>query len=275
MRIVYVNGRYVPQAQARVHVQDRGYQFADGVYEVCRVRNGFLLQEQEHLDRLWRSLEAIRLSSPVSQRVLRHILGEVMRRNGLQEGIAYFQITRGSAPRHHTFPHTTAPRSSLVVALWPLPEPLKAAQVITLPDIRWGRCDIKSISLLPNVLARQQAKEKGAQEAWFVDERGRITEGAASNAWIISSSGVLITPPASEAILDGVVRRLLLRVARAHMEVEERPFTPQEAYEAREAFFSASSCFLMPVVRIDGNLVGSGAPGEITLKLRSLCEEDG
>ena len=270
MRIIYVNGRYLPYTKAFVHVQDRGYQFADGVYEVCRAHNSRIFGEQEHIDRLWRSLKAISLAPPVSQTVLKHILREVLRRNNLPKTLLYFQVTRGQAPRNHAFPHVKSP--SLVVTATPL-TPLDTARVITVPDTRWKRCDIKSIALLPNVLARQKAQEKGAQEAWFVNQEGKITEGAGSNAWIVSSSGSLITHPVGNAILDGVVRRLLLDLAKKlHIPVEERPFMPREAYMAPEAFFSASSSFVVPVVQIDEHTIGNGKVGAVTSKLQRLGE---
>lgn len=272
-RIAYVNGRYLRHAEASVHIEDRGYQFADGIYEVCGVRGGRLMDERLHLERLQRSLRELRMDMPVSLSALKLILREVVRRNRISNGMVYFQVTRGVAPRDHPFPGNV--NASLVVTARRLNEARVAAsvakgvEVMTMPDQRWARRDIKSVALLPNVLAKQTAREAGAYEAWLVDGEGFVTEGASTNAWIVDREGRLVTRPEGPDILSGVTRRVLLQAARAEgLEVVERPFTPEEAKAAREAFISASSAIIIPVVRIDGHPVGNAAPGSMTLRLR-------
>lgn len=272
-RIAYVNGRYLRHAEASVHIEDRGYQFADGIYEVCGVRGGKLMDEKLHLERLQRSLHELRMDMPVSLSALKIILREVVRRNRISNGMVYFQVTRGVAPRDHPFPADA--QASLVVTAKRLNEARVAAsvakgvEVMTMPDQRWARRDIKSVALLPNILAKQTAREAGAYEAWLVDAEGFVTEGASTNAWIVDREGRLITRPEGPDILSGVTRRVLLQAARAEgIEVVERPFTPDEAKSAREAFISASSAIIIPVVRIDGHPIGNAAPGSTTLRLR-------
>jgi len=272
-RIAYVNGRYLRHAEASVHIEDRGYQFADGIYEVCGIRGGKLRDERLHLERLQRSLRELRMDMPVSLSALKVILREVVRRNRIANGMVYFQVTRGVAPRDHPFPADA--QASLVVTAKRLNEArvavsvTRGVDVVTMPDQRWARRDIKSVALLPNVLAKQAAREAGAYEAWLVDREGFVTEGASTNAWIVDREGRLITRPEGPDILSGVTRSVLLRAARAEgVEVVERPFTPEEAKSAREAFISASSAIIIPVVRIDGHPVGNAAPGSTTLRLR-------
>ena len=273
-RIAYVNGRYLRHAEAAVHIEDRGYQFSDGVYEVCGIRNGRFMDEALHLERLERSLGELRIAMPLSLAALRHILREVVRRNRISNGLVYLQVTRGVAPRDHPFPASHVP-PALVVTAKRLNEAriaaavAKGVAVATMPDLRWARRDIKSVSLLPNILAKQAAREAGAYEAWLVDADGFVTEGSSTNAWIVDSEGRLVTRPASHAILNGITRRVLLETAKTEgIEVIERPFTPQEAKSAREAFISASSAIIIPVVRIDGEPVGNAEPGSLTLRLR-------
>jgi D-alanine transaminase len=271
-RLAYVNGRYVPHAQAAVHIEDRGYQFSDGVYEVVPVYRGILVDEEPHLDRLDRSLSELRIAWPMSREALRLILGELIRRNGLTNGLVYLQMTRGTAPRDHKFP--AASETALVITTKrqkPISEAVLAegVSVITIPDIRWRRCDIKSISLLPNVLGKQQAVEAGAYEAWQVDEDGYVTEGTSTNAWIVSAEGQLVTRGVEHAILNGITRRSLLDLVReAGIALEERRFTVAEAKAAREAFLTSSSSFVLPITRIDDSPVGSGKPGALTKRLR-------
>ena len=267
-RIAYVNSRYVPHHEAAVHIEDRGYQFADGVYEVIAVRRGRLVDENGHLDRLDHSLSELRIGWPLSRRTLKFILREVIRRNRLNgDGMVYLQVTRGVAPRSHTFPDHH--ESALVVTarrLRFLQE--DGVDVITIPDIRWKRCDIKSISLLPNVLGKQQAKDSGASEAWMVDSGGQVTEGTLSNAWIVTERGELITRDVSRAILNGITRQAVLRLATgAEIAFSERPFTVNEAKAAREAFITGTTILVTPVVRIDGEPVGNGRTGKFTAKL--------
>ena len=273
-RIAYVNGRYLPRAEAQVSIDDRALYFGDGVYEVCEVRAGRLVDETRHLDRLARSLEALRIAWPIARTALAGVLREVVRRNRVRDGIVYLQISRGVARRDHGFPKVPV-RPSLTVtakALDPAVNEAKAARgvtVITRPDERWSRPDIKTLQLLPNVLAKQAAREAGAEEAWLVDGRGFVTEGASTNAWIVTPEGALVTRPADQAILHGVTRATLIDVAAdLGLRLELRPFTLDEAYSAREAFFSSASTIAMPVVAIDGRAVGDGRPGEVTLALR-------
>lgn len=272
-RIAYVNGRYLPHAQAKVAVEDRGFQFADGVYEVCEVRGGRLVDEDRHCARLDRSLNALRISRPMSQQALSVVLRETIRRNRVRDGTVYLQITRGVARRDFPFPADAQP--SIVVTARSNDrarldqQASEGIAVITVPDIRWQRVDIKSVALLPNVLAKQAAREQGAREAWMVDAKGRVTEGASSNAWIVSRDGKLITRPLGSDILHGITRSVLLDVIKGQgLAFEERAFTVEEAYAAREAFITSASQIAMPVVSIDGRPVGNGAPGLIATALR-------
>jgi D-alanine transaminase len=270
-RVAYVNGRYVPHATAMVHVEDRGYQFADGVYEVLAVHKGLFLGEKGHLDRLAHSLAALSIDWPMERKPLLIVLREVVRRNRVKDGLLYLQITRGVAPRNHSFPAVCVP--SLVVTTVKRPPINKAAllagvDVISLPDIRWKRCDIKSISLLPNVLGKQQAAKVGAQEAWQVDDDGLVTEGMAANAWIVTKDGELVTRNISESILNGITRLAIIEAARQQdIPIVERPFTMAEAMEAREAFISSSNAHVKAVTRIDGQSIGNGHAGALTTRL--------
>ncbi len=272
-RFAYVNGRYLPHAQAAVHIEDRGYQFADGVYEVVPVYQGTLIDEGLHLDRLERSLRELRIGMPVARATLELISRELMRRNDLTQGMLYLQVTRGVAPRDHKFPAKTAPALVMTTRQTkPHGEALlsQGIKVIAVPDIRWQRCDIKSTSLLPNVLAKQQAVEAGAYEAWQIDGEGRITEGSSTNAWIVSAEGKVVTRDAGHAILSGITRLSLLKLIReAGFELEERAFTLEEAKAAREAFLTSSTSFVLPIVAIDETPVGNGHPGILCGKLRA------
>lgn len=278
-RIAYVNGRYVPHRHAMVHVEDRGYQFSDGVYEVCQVKQSRLIDERRHVARLSRSLSELAIDMPVSQAALGAILHETVRRNRVQDGIVYIQVTRGVAPRDHAFP-ARAIRPALVVTARSI-DPARTEQlaragiaVITVPDQRWARVDIKSVSLLPNVLAKQAAREQGAREAWLVDRDGYVTEGASSNAWIVSKDGRLVTRPIGHNILRGITRTVLLDAIAAHgLRLDERAFTAEEAYAAREAFITSATQTVMPVVRIDGRPIGNGAPGLIAGALRQAYHQ--
>jgi D-alanine transaminase len=274
-RIAYVNGRYLPQNAATVHVEDRGYQFSDGVYEVCEVRGDRVIDQRRHLARLRRSLDELDIAMPMSETALGIIMRECMRRNRVRNGIIYLQITRGVARRDHGFPPPGTHPSVVVTArsIDFAGNERTAAEglaVITLPDNRWQRVDIKSISLLPNVLAKQAARERGAKEAWFVDRDGQVTEGASSNAWIVTKGGKVVTRPADNGILRGITRSVLIDVIKAQgLEFEERPFTVAEAQAAREAFLTSASQIVMPVVRIDDRPVGNGAPGSVATALRA------
>ncbi len=273
-RYAYVNGRYLPFRDAKVHVEDRGYQFADAVYEVCEVRAGHLIDERRHLDRLERSLAALRIRMPMSRAALGVVLRETVARNRIGYGLVYLQIGRGVARRDPAFPQP-AVTPSLVVTARRLDqkrtESLAAAgiSVVSVPDNRWGRVDIKTVGLLPNVLARQAAIDRGAREAWFVDASGAVTEGASVNAWIVTRVGKLVTRHADHAILGGVTRAVLFDLVKGQgLTIEERPFALDEAYAAREAFISSATQIVIPVVRIDGHTIGDGKPGPVATQLR-------
>ncbi|HVZ14466.1 MAG TPA: D-amino-acid transaminase [Bauldia sp.] len=274
-RVAYVNGRYLPHDHAAVHVEDRGYQFADAVYEVCEIYDGRLLDERRHMQRLERSLAELRIPMPLAVPALGVIMREVARRNRVTEGLVYIQVSRGVAPRDHPFP-TMAVRPALVVTARSIgfdardTRARKGVAVVTAPDIRWGRVDIKTVGLLPNVLAKQGAREQGAYEAWLVDRDGNVTEGASTNAWIVNAKGVLVTRHADAAILRGVTRMVLLDVAtRRKVSFEERPFSVSEALSAREAFLTSATNGVMPIVKIDGKKVGAGKPGPVATALRA------
>jgi D-alanine transaminase len=272
--MAYVNGRYLPLRAAMVHVEDRGYQFGDAVYEVCEVRQGRLIDDRRHLARLQRSLGELQIRLPMSEAALGTVLREVVARNRIGYGIVYLQVSRGVARRDHAFPSPEVP-PSVVVTARPLSarrnEALAAAgiAVIIVPDNRWGRVDIKTIGLLPNVLARQTALERGARDAWFVDAHGIVTEASSANVWLVTSGGMLITRHADNAILRGITRTVLFDAIRAEgLTVEERAFTLQEAYCAREAFITSASQIVLPVVRVDDRVIGDGTPGPVTIALR-------
>jgi D-alanine transaminase len=274
-RIAYVNGRYLPHARAAVHIEDRGYQLADGIYEVCEVRDGHLVDEDPHLARLARSLSEVRIAYPIEPAALRIVLREIVRRNRVVDGLVYVQVTRGVAPRDHAFPKH-AVRPSLVVTAKSISldardaRAAKGVTVVTVPETRWARVDIKTIGLLPNVLAKQQAHEAGAFEAWFVDRDGFVTEGSSSNAWIVTKKGAVVTRPADTAILRGVTRMALVNVLkREGLRFEERPFTLAEALRAREAFLTSATTAATPIVAIDGKAVGDGRAGQVALALRA------
>ncbi len=275
-RIAYVNGRFVPHAEAAVHIEDRGYQFADGVYEVIAVAGGRPVDETAHLDRLERSLAAVHIRPPMARQPLKLVMRELLRRNRVRDGMVYLQITRGVAPRDHAFPATAKPALVLTAQRAKPVQARRAAsgvKVITVEDIRWRRCDIKSISLLPNVLAKQMASEAGAYEAWQVDADGRVTEGSASNAWIITEAGEIVTRPPDAAILAGITRAAVHELAaREGLRLVERPFTVAEAKAAREAFLTSTTAYVIPVIQIDDDKVGDGRPGPLTRELARLYD---
>jgi D-alanine transaminase len=273
-RIAYVNGRYLPLAHASVNVEDRGYQFSDGVYEVCEVRGGKLVDERRHMARLKFSLSELRIAMPMSPAALSVVLHEVVRRNRVRWGIVYLQINRGVSRRDHAFPPPGTTPSIVVTARnmdFAAAEKMaeNGVAVISVPENRWARPDIKSVSLLPNVLAKQAAREQGAREAWFIDTEGRVTEGSSSNAWIVTRDGKVVTRQADHGILKGITRTVVLdTIAAQGLKLEERAFTLDEAHEAREAFITSASQIVLPVVMIDGRPVGNGAPGLIASALR-------
>ncbi len=277
-RIAYVNGRYLPHAEAGVHIEDRGYQFADGVYEVCEIRRGYIVDGKRHLDRLGRSLDELRIRWPMHRSALEVVIAEVVRRNRVKDGLVYLQVTRGVAGRDFLFP--AAARPAIVVTAKQIDPAINAGKaetgikVVTVPDNRWDRVDIKTVGLLPNVLAKEQARAAGAQEAWFVDGEGYVTEGGSSNAWIVTRDGALVTRPAERGILRGVTRTTLMEVAaKLGLTVEERHFTVAEAKAAREAFISSATTIAMPVVAIDGEPVANGHPGSTVISLREAFFE--
>jgi len=274
-RIAYVNGRYLPHAHASVHIEDRGYQFADGVYEVCEIARGYIMDRTRHLDRLNRSLSELSIGWPVSRAALEIIMSEVVRLNHVTDGLVYVQVTRGVAPRDHPFPPAGTRPALVVTAKKMNPAAANARAeagigVITVPENRWERVDIKTIGLLPNVLAKQAAKEAGAAEAWFVDPDGTVKEGASTNAWIVTADGTLVTRPADSGILRGITRATVMDVAaKLGVAFQERAFTVEEARTAREAFITSATSLVTPVVTIDGAPVANGHPGSVAHSLRA------
>jgi D-alanine transaminase len=273
-RIAYVNGRYLPFRDAKVHVEDRGYQFADAVYEVCEVWGGRLVDERRHFERLQRSLGELRIKLPMSLAALGIVLRELVARNRIGYGLVYLQISRGVVRRDLAFPQPEIV-PTVVATARPLNLARSEAQakagiaVVSAPDNRWGRVDIKTVGLLPNALARQSAIDKGAREAWLVDKDGIVTEAASANAWIVTGDGKLVTRHADHAILRGITRVVTMEVAKAQgLSFEERAFKLDEAYTAREAFITSATQTVMPVVRIDGRTIGDGKPGPVATALR-------
>lgn len=277
-RVAYVNGTYRSHAQAVVHIEDRGFQFADGVYEVWGVFDGRLADFDGHMTRLHRSLNELQIAIPMTSAALKRVLDETIRRNRVRNGIVYLQVTRGTAPRDHAFPKDVAP--SVVVTAKTI-DPAKGealaaegAAGVTQPDIRWGRCDIKTVGLLANVLAKQAARERGAYECLLVDEMGLVTEGSSTNAWIVDADGKLRTRDTQANILRGVTRTKLLQIiAEEGLELDERPFSVDEAKQARELFVTAASTFVMPLVSLDGTKIGDGKPGPVATRLRAAYLE--
>lgn len=275
-RIAYVDGRYLVHGEAGVHIEDRGLQFGDAIYEVCRVAAGRFLDEAPHLDRLERSLGEIEMAMPVGRAALRHIMAEVVRRNAVDEGLVYIQITRGAYHRDHPIPARPAKPSLIVTACRLNVEAIARRRidgvaVVTAPDQRWARCDIKTTQLLPNLIAKTAARRAGAFEVWLLDPDGFVTEGASTTAWIVDRQGRLITRNLSQAILPGVTRAVLLQAAaEAGISIIEKAFTPSEAIAAQEAFLTAASAAAIPIVDVDGRPVGDGKPGPLTARLAAL-----
>ncbi|QIO71501.1 D-amino-acid transaminase [Rhizobium leguminosarum bv. trifolii] len=273
-RIAYVNGRYVKHSDASVHIEDRGYQFADGVYEVCEVRHGYIVDLTRHLNRLDRLLGELRIAWPMSRAALTQVIRETLRRNHVRNGLFYMQVTRGVARRDHVFPAEGTP-PSLVITAKSTDAKIIAAKnangikAITLVDNRWDRVDIKSVGLLPNAMARQQAKEAGAQEAIYVDGDGMVKEGAATNVWIVDPDGTLVTRPAEHGILRGITRTTLMDVAaKLGLQIAERSFSVSEMLAAREVFLTAATSICFPVVSVDGQAIANGHPGSVSQKIR-------
>jgi D-alanine transaminase len=273
-RIAYVNGRYLLHADAMVHVEDRGYQFADGVYEVCEVRHGLIVDLTRHLNRLDRSLAELRIAWPMTRAALVVVICQTLRRNHVRNGMFYLQVTRGVARRDHVFPADGTP-SSIVVTAKSTDQSAIARKnavgikAITVRDNRWDRVDIKSVGLLPNALARQQAKEAGAQEAIYIDHNGMVKEGAATNVWIVDADGKLVTRPAEHGILRGITRTTLIDIAaKLGLPLEERFFSVEEMMASREVFITAATSICFPIVSIDGQAIANGHPGSVSQKIR-------
>lgn len=278
-RIAYVNGSYLPLADAAVSIEDRGYQFADGVYEVCAVLNGRLVDWPQHLTRLARSLGELSIPGPMTDAALSLVVGNLLRVNRATDALLYIQVTRGVSRRDHPFPDQVRP--ALVMTVRPhdfrrlLVRQASGISIVTAKDQRWARRDIKSVGLLPNVLAKQAARSSGAFEAWLVGPDGMISEGTSSNAWIVTQEGVVVTPPKGPDILAGVVRDTLLRLAREHqMSVEERAFTVAEAKCASEAWMTSTGTICLGITSIDGQQIGNGTPGPITRRVYNLLWDD-
>ncbi len=275
-RIVYVNGAYLPEEEAKISVFDRGFLFADGVYEVSSVLAGKLIDNAAHMARLERSLDELKMAPPLPLDEIPPIQREIVARNGLDQGTVYLQVTRGAADRDFPFPKGVT--SSLVIFsqernLLEDPAAARGIAVVTLPDIRWQRRDIKTVQLLAPALAKQAAQDAGANDAWLVED-GFVTEGSSNNAYIVTLDGTIVTRALSNSILHGITRRAVLALAeREGLKVEERSFTPEEAYEAGEAFITSASTFIYPVVKIDGRILSNGAPGPVATKLRQLYIE--
>lgn len=275
-RTVYVNGEYLDEQDAKISVFDRGFLFADGVYEVAPILNGRLVENEGHLARLQRSLSELSMASPGTSEEIEAIQNEVVKRNNVTEGLIYLQVTRGAADRDFPFPKDIAP--SLVMftqekSVLDSPAAETGISVVTIPDIRWQRRDIKTVGLLAQAMAKQAALDAGANDAWMVED-GFVTEGSSNNAFIVTQEGKLVTRDLSSKILHGITRKSILEIARREgIEVEERAFTPEEAYEAVEAFSTSASSFAMPVVKIDDRILSNGGPGELTSKIRKLYIE--
>lgn len=273
-RIAYVNGQYLPLRDASVNVEDRGYQFSDGVYEVCEIRDDRIVDFPRHIARLRRSLAELRIAMPMAEQGLLIVMRETVRRNRVRNGIVYAQVTRGVARRDHAFPTKAVPPSLVMTARSIDPQKgadtaTRGIKVVSYPENRWPRVDIKSVSLLPNVLAKQAAREQGAAEAWYVDAEGFVTEGSSSNAWIVTRDGRVVTKSAEHGILAGITRAVVMEVLQSlQLRLDERPFTLEEAKGAAEAFVTAATQIVMPVVAVDGHAVGSGYPGPIAQRLR-------
>ncbi|RUO98848.1 D-amino-acid transaminase [Hyphomicrobium sp.] len=274
-RIVYVNGAYKRYPEAAVHAEDRGFQFADAIYEVIEIRDGRLVDATRHLARLARSLRELDIPAPMSDAALMQVIGQVIRRNRVRDGIVYMQVTRGAGPRDFALPPVGTSPTIVVLARaqrkgWSAEQAEVGIAIKTIPDNRWGRCDIKTVMLLPAVLAKNEARSSGAKEAWFIDAHGNVTEGASSNAWIVTAAGSLVTHPLGAQILPGVTRATVIDAAKLEgLKVEERIFALDEAFRAREAFVTSATNIVMPVVRIDGRPVGDGKPGNFARRLRT------
>lgn len=272
-RTVYVNGDYLPEEDAKISVFDRGFLFADGVYEVTSVLEGKLIDFPGHLARLHRSLAELDMPAPASDAEIEVIHRTLISLDEVVEGMVYMQVTRGAADRDFAWPAAPSPSLVLFTQSRPIADTAAARdgiRVITVPDIRWGRRDIKTVQLLAPSMAKMMARKAGCDDAWLV-EFGFITEGSSNNAWIVTPEGALVTRDLSPAILQGITREAVLTYAReAQMRIEERPFTVEEAQAASEAFITSASTFVTPVVEIDGTALGNGRPGPVARRLREI-----
>jgi len=275
-RFAYVNGRYVPHADGAVHIEDRGLQLGDSIYEVFAVRDGRLRDEEGHLDRLVRSVGEIRIAMPMARAALKLVMRELVRRNRIRDGLLYMQVSRGAVKRDHPIP-ASVPRPTLILTARPYDfigaerRASGGVAAITQPDLRWGRCDIKTTQLLANLLAKTEARKAGAYEAWLVDRDGNVTEGASTTAWIVDKDGHVVTRQLSNAILPGVTRRVILEAAaEAQMTIVERAFTPDDVKSAREAFISSAANAATPITSLDGVKIGDGKPGPLSRRIAEL-----
>jgi D-alanine transaminase len=279
-RVAYVDGRYISHAHARVHIEDRGLQFADAIYEVFGITQGFLLDEEEHFDRLERSLGELGMATPMTRAAFKFVVRELIRRNAVVEGLVYLQVTRGTVRRDHAIPKAPPRPSVILTARRMDPRAMEArrqtgVRAVTRPDERWARCDIKSTALLPNILAKTAARDAGAFEAWLVDRDGYVTEGSSTTAWIVSADGQLITRSLGNSILPGVTRRVILKASsEAQLPVVERLFTVEEARTAREAFITAATLGATPVIALDGVAIGDGKPGPVARRVQELYRHE-
>jgi D-alanine transaminase len=273
-RIVYVNGEYLPEQAAKISVFDRGFLFADGVYEVAAILRGQLIDNKQHLRRLRRSLQELNMASPADDITIESIQKELIRLNHVDEGVVYLQVTRGAADRDFAYPVDSSPSLVLFTQkkkIIDLPAAKAGIKIITTEDIRWGRRDIKTVALLAASMAKMLAIESGADDAWLVDRDGYITEGSSFNAYIVTSDGTIITRHLSNDILHGITRSAVLHLAeKDSLQVIERPFSVEEACQAQEAFITAAGFFVLPIIQINNNVLGDGKPGPVTAKLRSI-----
>ncbi|MCW8915576.1 MAG: D-amino-acid transaminase [Magnetovibrio sp.] len=273
MSTSYVNGRYVPHGEATVHIEDRGFQFADSVYEVFAVQDGHVIDEDGHLKRLWHSLTELGIAEPMKQGPMKVVMRRLLSINRIRNGALYLQVSRGVAPRD--FPAPQGLKPTLVMTVWRAKpfdgSAVKAGKVITMPDLRWKRCDIKTVQLLAGVLAKTEATKQGAVEAWLIDEAGNVTEGSSSNAWIVTADDQLITRHTDHAILGGITRQTLLKLAQEYgLKYIERAFSLSEAKAAKEAFTSSSTVMIRPVTQIDDDIIGDGEIGPFSRKAIEL-----
>ncbi|MEC8665972.1 MAG: D-amino-acid transaminase [Pseudomonadota bacterium] len=276
-RTVYVNGHYIPEEKAKISIFDRGFLFADGVYEVTSVLNGKLIDFEGHAKRLERSLNELDMDHPVNTEELLSIHRELVSRNNIEEGLVYLQVTRGVADRDFAYPKSASPTLVMFTQAKPglsnSPQAQTGIKVISIPDMRWDRRDIKTVQLLYPSMGKMMAKAKGADDAWMIED-GFVTEGTSNNAYIVKNSKI-ITRQVGHESLNGITRRAVLRfAAEQNIDIEERPFTIEEALEADEAFITSATTFVTPVIEIDGTVIGNGQPGSTATALRSIYLEE-